>query len=126
MRVGAFKRKDQHRSRRKGKHYFSNSLSGKKTSLSTIALVDDDQAATAVAAALAEAVTVRCADAAPGRMRRAIDEILGESDRPNGARRPHRTEVRALRRSRPLGTDARERRLRDARWRCGMLGGRCR
>src|SRR6266487_1274726 len=48
MRVGAFKRKDQHRSRRKGKHYFSNSLSGKKTSLSTIALVDDDQAATAV------------------------------------------------------------------------------
>jgi len=41
--VGAVKRKeDRHRGRRKGKHYFSNSLSGKKVSLSTIALVDDD------------------------------------------------------------------------------------
>jgi hypothetical protein len=38
----AFKRNDQHRGRRKGKHYFNNSLTGKKISLSTIALVDDD------------------------------------------------------------------------------------
>src|SRR6266545_1289776 len=51
MRVGAFKRKDQHRSRRKGKHYFSNSLTGKKISLSTIALVDDDTGGDARSAA---------------------------------------------------------------------------
>src|SRR6266568_2359270 len=42
MRVGAFKRNDQHRSRRKGKHYFNNSLTGKKITLSTTAPVDDD------------------------------------------------------------------------------------
>jgi len=42
MRVGAFKRNDQHRGRRKGKHYFDNSLTGKKISRSTIAPVDDD------------------------------------------------------------------------------------
>jgi hypothetical protein len=51
MRVGVFKRNDQHRDRRKGKHYFGNSLTGKKISLSTIALVDDDTGGDARSAA---------------------------------------------------------------------------